>query len=92
MGMSGSELGPGMPRRTSRHLSKFEFTRAVGVLALQLSETSDALKVGQEPLEVARSMILARHPPLVFRRYLPDGTHEDCSLQCLEVESLRVLM
>jgi DNA modification methylase len=38
------------------------------------------------------NMILAREPPLVFRRYLPDGTHEDCALQSLQVESLRLLM
>ena len=76
------------PVRTSPCLSKFEFARAVGTLALQLSRSQDALQPGQRPMDVARELVLARRAPLLIRRYLPDGSHEDCPLQVLEVDAL----
>lgn len=73
---------PRTPRRTSPYLTKFEFARAVGIVALQMESHPDSSN-SKPALEVAAQLILDRKPPLVFRRYLPDGTHEDCSLQSL---------
>jgi len=70
----------------SPFLTKFEFARIVGLLALQASASKCASAEGLSPLDAARRAVLEQRAPVVVRRYLPDGSHEDCALQALRME------
>lgn len=39
-----------------------------------------------DPLEIARKELRARKIPIVVRRYLPDGSYEDWSIEDLIIE------
>jgi DNA-directed RNA polymerase I, II, and III subunit RPABC2 len=82
--------GPVRPVRTSPFLSKFEYARVVGAVALQISTTTDTVyPPGMSAMQLAREEVLQQRVPLLIRRYLPDGSHEDCSLSALRVDYLQ---
>ena len=60
--------------RTTDYLTKFEFTRLVGLRVLQLSSQGTST---EDPQTVALREILRKENPSVVRRKLPDGRVED---------------
>ena len=44
---------------------------------------------GMSAMQLARVEVLHQRVPLLIRRYLPDGSHEDCSLSALRVDYLQ---
>jgi DNA-directed RNA polymerases I, II, and III subunit RPABC2 len=48
------------------------------------------VKPGNEtdPLKIAMMELRARKIPIIIRRYLPDGSHEDWSIDELEIPGL----
>lgn len=79
------------PTRTSPYLSQYEFARIVGMIALQLGEDTDngddALEgMSASPIDRAWTDVLLKRVPVVIRRYLPDGSVEDCSLAALKLD------
>lgn len=61
-------------KKTSDHLTKFEFVRIVGMRILQLNTLGNCV---EDPRRVAFRELLEGTNPTVIRRRLPDGTHED---------------
>jgi DNA-directed RNA polymerase subunit K/omega len=73
--------------RTTNYLTKFEFTRLVGLRVLQLSSQGTST---EDPQTVALREILRGENPSVVRRKLPDGRWEDRAVAALRLpESLR---
>ena len=73
--------------RTTDYLTKFEFTRLVGLRVLQLSSQGTST---EDPQTVALREILRGENPSVVRRKLPDGRWEDRAVTALRLpESLR---
>jgi DNA-directed RNA polymerase I, II, and III subunit RPABC2 len=74
---------------TTRYMTKYERARVVGTRALQISMNApimvdiegetDALKIAQKELRL-------RKIPMIIRRYLPDNSYEDWSLDDLLIE------
>jgi DNA-directed RNA polymerase I, II, and III subunit RPABC2 len=85
-GAVGGGVATGPPLRTTPFLTKFEFARIVGLLALQASTSKCASTQGMSPMDAARRAVLEQRAPVVVRRYLPDGSHEDCALQTLRMD------
>lgn len=78
-------------RITTRFLTKYERARILGTRALQISMNAPIMvKPGNEtdPLKIAMMELRARKIPIIIRRYLPDGSHEDWRIEELEVPGL----
>ena len=78
---------PTKTRVTEPYMTVYEKARMLGARALQLSLDSPPLvDVGDEtdPLIMAEMELAARKLPVVVRRYLPDGSHEDWAATELE--------
>ncbi len=74
---------------TTRYLTKYERARLLGTRALQLSQNAPPLvEVDGEtdPLKIAGKELRERKLPLIVRRYLPDGSFEDWSLDELIID------
>ena len=74
-------------RRTEPYMTVYERARAIGERALQLSLNCEPLvDVGNETdlLSIALMELKANKLPIVIRRYLPDGSHEDW--RCCDLE------
>lgn len=77
--------GPGTApseRITTRYLTKFERARVLGTRALQISMNAPVmvdLDGETDPLKIAEKELRERKIPIIIRRYLPDGSHEDWS-------------
>lgn len=78
------------PVRTTPFLTKFEYAKLVGMIVLQLSMNKE-VKSDANLMEIARSIVLSQKAPIVIRRYMPDGSYEDCSLQKLKLDPLLVM-
>ena len=77
---------PKNERTTSKFLTKYEKARVLGTRALQISSgapiTVDISGTGEtDPLKIAAQELKKGTLPLIVRRYLPDNTYEDWSLQ-----------
>jgi DNA-directed RNA polymerase I, II, and III subunit RPABC2 len=70
---------------TSDYLTKFEAARIIGMRTLQLSEEC-MQEAGLSLEEVAIREILEGTNPVIIRRYLPDGSHEDRPLRELKLD------
>ena len=88
-GAAKKEGRTGDQRRTTRYLTKYEKARILGTRALQISQNAPimvGLDPGKtDPLEIAEKELMERRIPMIIRRYLPDGTFEDWSLDELEI-------
>lgn len=78
-------------RITTRFLTKYERARLLGTRALQLSLNAPPLVEVTEqekgdPLLIANKELAERRLPLMVRRFLPDGSYEDWSLDELIIE------
>ena len=75
---------------TTRYLTKYERARLLGTRALQLSMNAPPLveiDAGEtDPLKIAAKELRERKLPLIVRRYLPDGSFEDWSLEELIID------
>eukprot|EP00300_Choanocystis_sp_HF-7_P042767 c9464_g1_i1.p1 GENE.c9464_g1_i1~~c9464_g1_i1.p1 ORF type:complete len:111 (+),score=19.48 c9464_g1_i1:41-373(+) len=76
--------GPaGEPERqllTTPYLTKYERARVLGTRALQISMGAPVMvKLDKEtdPLKIALKELKSKKIPLIIRRYLPNGDHED---------------
>jgi DNA-directed RNA polymerase I, II, and III subunit RPABC2 len=70
-------------RVTTRYLTKYERARVLGTRALQISMNAPVmvdLDGETDPLKIAEKELRERKIPIIIRRYLPDGSHEDWSM------------
>jgi DNA-directed RNA polymerase I, II, and III subunit RPABC2 len=76
-------------RVTTQYLTKYERARVLGTRALQISMNAPVmvdLDGETDPLKIAMKELRERKIPIIIRRYLPDGSHEDWSIDELIVD------
>lgn len=76
-------------RITTRYLTKYERARVLGTRALQISMNAPVmvdLDGETDPLKIAEKELRERKIPIIIRRYLPDGSHEDWAVDELIVD------
>ena len=76
-------------RRTTRYLTKYERARLLGTRALQISQNAPImvdLDGETDPLEIAMKELREKKIPMIIRRYLPDGSFEDWSMDELIID------
>lgn len=76
-------------RITTRYLTKFEQARVLGTRALQISMNAPVMvpiEGETDPLEIAKKELRERKIPIIIRRYLPDGSYEDWSINELLID------
>ena len=89
--VSGSEA-PRIPvdaRITSKYMTKYERARVLGTRALQISLNAPIMVEIQgetDPLKIAQEELRQRKIPIIVRRYLPDGSFEDWSINELIID------
>jgi len=76
-------------RITTRFMTKYERARLLGTRARQISMNAPImveLEPGDtDPLEIAKKELRARKIPIIIRRFLPDGSYEDWSVDELNI-------
>jgi len=80
---------PKNERITTPYMTKFERARVLGTRALQISMNAPVMVPIEgeiDPLEIARKELREKKIPIVIRRYLPDGSFEDWSIDELQIE------
>ncbi|KAI6646621.1 DNA-directed RNA polymerases I, II, and III subunit RPABC2 [Oopsacas minuta] len=80
--MLQSSSGPSDPskRITTPFMTKYERARVLGTRALQISMGAPVmvdLDGETDPLKIATMELNEKKIPMLIRRYLPDGSHED---------------
>ena len=78
-------------RITTRFMTKYERARVLGTRALQISMNAPVLVDTEkltDPLQIAMMELREKKIPFIIRRYLPDGSYEDWSVDELVVEDL----
>lgn len=76
-------------RTTTPYMTKYERARILGTRALQISMNAPVfvdLEGETDPLRIAMKELAEKKIPLVIRRYLPDGSFEDWSVEELIVD------
>lgn len=66
----------GTPYKTTPYLTKFEFTRLLGLRVLEIMHTTSHC-YNEEPRVVAMRELANGESRAVLRRRLPDGTYEE---------------
>jgi len=67
-------------RKTTRYMTKYERARILGTRALQISMNAPImveLEGETDPLQIAMKELREKKIPLIIRRYLPDQSYED---------------
>ncbi|GMM31975.1 DNA-directed RNA polymerase core subunit [Martiniozyma asiatica (nom. inval.)] len=80
---------PKAERTTTPFMTKYERARILGTRALQISMNAPVLvdiEGETDPLQIAMKELAAKKIPLVVRRYLPDGSYEDWSVEELIID------
>ena len=75
-------------RVTTPFMTKYERARVLGTRALQIAMGAPVmveLEGETDPLEIARKELKEQKVPIIIRRYLPDGSFEDWSVEELHV-------
>lgn len=70
-------------RITTPYLTKYERARVLGTRALQIAMCAPVmveLEGLTDPLKIAMKELKARKIPIIIRRFLPDGSYEDWSI------------
>lgn len=70
-------------RITTPYLTKYERARVLGTRALQIAMCAPVmveLEGLTDPLKIAMKELKARKIPMIIRRFLPDGSFEDWSI------------
>ena len=86
--MSGGGIAAS-ERVTTKYLTKYERARVLGTRALQISMNAPVmvdLDGETDPLKIAEKELRERKIPIIIRRYLPDGSHEDWSMDELIID------
>lgn len=76
-------------RTTTPYMTKYERARILGTRALQISMNAPVfvdLEGETDPLKIAMKELAEKKIPLVIRRYLPDGSFEDWTVEELIVD------
>ncbi|KAL8606035.1 DNA-directed RNA polymerases I, II, and III subunit RPABC2 [Nucella lapillus] len=79
---------PPSKRITTKYLTKYERARVLGTRALQIAMCAPVmveLEGETDPLHIAMKELKANKIPFIVRRYLPDGSYEDWSLEELVI-------
>jgi DNA-directed RNA polymerase I, II, and III subunit RPABC2 len=66
------------------YMTKYEKARILGTRALQISMNAHVkIDIGEltDPLEIAEKELEQCAIPFLIRRYLPDGSHEDWTIE-----------
>ena len=82
-GETGAGGVPAGQRHTTRYLTKYEKARVLGTRALQISMNAPVyidVKGETDPLKIATMELEQRKLPLIIRRFLPDNSYEDWSV------------
>ncbi|KAJ3108291.1 DNA-directed RNA polymerases I II and III subunit RPABC2 [Phlyctochytrium bullatum] len=80
---SGGVEIPKEKRMTTPYMTKYEKARILGTRALQISMNAPVmvdLNGETDPLAIAIKELRERKIPLIVRRYLPDNSYEDWSV------------
>lgn len=82
------------PIETSEYLSKYEFARIVGLRALQIVSDVHVSESGEKETPHKRAMREVAEGKLAWcvRRYLPNGSHEDCDIRNLKVDTSAIVL
>uniref|UniRef100_A0A7S2E4M0 Uncharacterized protein n=1 Tax=Helicotheca tamesis TaxID=374047 RepID=A0A7S2E4M0_9STRA len=86
---SSAPGGSRAERVTTKYLTKYERARVLGTRALQISMNAPVmvdLDGETDPLKIAMKELRERKIPIIIRRYLPDGSHEDWKIDELIVD------
>jgi len=70
-------------RITTPYMTKYERARILGTRALQIAMCAPVmveLEGETDPLQIAMKELKLRKIPIIIRRYLPDGSYEDWSI------------
>jgi DNA-directed RNA polymerase I, II, and III subunit RPABC2 len=70
-------------------MTKYERARVLGTRALQISLGAPVLvelNGESDPLDIAMKELKNKKIPIVVRRFLPDGSYEDWSVEELIIE------
>jgi len=77
-------------KRTTKYLTKYERARILGARALQISMSAPVMVEldGEisDPLEIAMKELREKKIPIIIRRYLPDQSYEDWTLEELTID------
>ena len=76
-------------RITSKYMTTYERARVLGTRALQISLNAPVMvEIAGEtgPLKIAQKELRERKIPIIVRRFLPDGSFEDWSINELVIE------
>lgn len=87
--IAGSTGTAAAERITTKYLTKYERARVLGTRALQISMNAPVmvdLDGETDPLRIAEKELRERKIPIIIRRYLPDGSHEDWSMDELIID------
>ncbi|MES1922052.1 DNA-directed RNA polymerases I, II, and III subunit RPABC2 [Bonamia ostreae] len=74
---------------TTQYMTKYERARVLGTRALQISMGAPimvAVMGETDLLEIAAKELREKKIPIVIRRFLPDGSHEDWDIDELIVD------
>lgn len=80
-----------VPKRTNPYMTRFEFTKLVATRVVQLQAGAPCTidrKPGMSLSDIAEAEVRARTAPLIVRRLLPDGSHEEWRLTDLHMIKL----
>lgn len=84
--MPGNQSGGSVPkskRITTKYMTKYERARVLGTRALQIAMCAPImveLEGETDPLQIAMKELKQRKIPIIIRRYLPDNSFEDWSI------------
>lgn len=84
-----SHKQPNAKRITTRYMTKYERARVLGTRALQISMNAPVMvdiEGETDPLKIAMKELRERKIPIIIRRYLPDNSFEDWSIDELIIE------
>merc|ERR1712037_972423 len=76
---------------TSPYMTKYERARGLGTRALQIAMCAPVmveLEGETDPLVIAQKELKMRKIPIIIRRYMPDGSFEDWSIQDLIISDM----
>lgn len=84
--MPGTAAGGSVPKNkriTTKYMTKYERARVLGTRALQIAMCAPImveLEGETDPLQIAMKELKQRKIPIIIRRYLPDNSFEDWSI------------
>ena len=80
------QSGGGVPKNkriTTKYMTKYERARVLGTRALQIAMCAPImveLEGETDPLQIAMKELKQRKIPIIIRRFLPDHSYEDWSI------------